>query len=219
MTGITCDRGPNSLLAVLLAAILKLSDSRGIYVLRGEHETPEVNGEDEAEGMTLKKECHERFENETEAVQLWKDINVLFFNLPYGATIHHRNDPNAKPWICVHGGPVPSFESLKTWNAIDRANRKKLLRFALGADPIEDASYRGDFQNNGRTQRMGERVFDYCLEANNARGMLRGHGEAPVGFKEKWGGKVVTVTSNHKGGKVGCVLAVNDDLTLRRYDV
>jgi Calcineurin-like phosphoesterase len=220
MMGDTCDQGHNSILVDLFAAIMKLWNSRSIYVLRGNHETRSVNEVVDVEWMTLKKECSIRFENEEEAGQLWKTMNVLFDNLPYGATIKHRDDPNADPLICVHGGPVPSFLSLKTWDTIDRAckTREKRLYPAMWADPNEDASYEEDFQDSDRTngtQSMSESVFDRCLEANKARAMVRAHGQAPGGFKEHWGGKVVTVTSCHKGGEAGCLLGVEYDLTLQ----
>jgi Calcineurin-like phosphoesterase len=222
MMGDTCDRGPNSLFVDLFAAIKKLSDPPSICVLRGNHETRKVNGDKKAQGMTLKRECRIRFEDEEEAFQLWEAMNVLFDNLPYGATINHRDDPNAKPLICVHGGPVPSFLSLETWNYIDRAyrTREKRLHAAMWADPNEDPSYEEDFQDTDRTQGtqlMSESVFDRCLKANKAQRMVRAHGEAPGGFKEMFGGKVVTVTSNHEGGEVGCLLEVNYDLTLHPY--
>lgn len=220
MMGDTCDRGPNSLFVDLFAAVMGLWDRPSIAVLRGNHETRRVNGYKKAKGMTLKKECRKRFANKKEADQLWGAINVLFDNLPYGATIKHRDDPNAKCLICVHGGPVPSYESLKSWNTIDRAklNRELRLHQAMWNDPNEDASYKGGFKKSDRTKRaqlMSESEFDSCLQANNARAMVRGHGEAPGGFKEEWGGKVVTVTSCHKGGELGCLLEVEHDLALR----
>ena len=183
-------------------------------MLRGNHETSEMNGILESGKVTLLSECQRRF-GIVQGKEWWNMINEFFTCLPYAVSINSPDDPSAKGYVCLHGGPCPTLPRLASWNKVPRADRKSQFHRVMWDDPHEDDSFEGYAKNpsrGGSARFFGQDVLDYFLDENWKRGVFRGHGHAPDGIKETWNGKVRTITSNHSEGTIGGAVFIESSL-------
>jgi hypothetical protein len=161
---------------------------------------------------SLQAECRQRF-GKAEGDKWWELINDFYDGLPYAVTIKSEKFPNAKGLVCVHGGICPNILNVNAWNRIPRAERPVKLDHVVWSDPDEGNRHRdgyGGSDRGGKAQVFGESSLDSFLEENNARAMLRGHGEAEGGWEEIWDRKVLTMNSYHSGGSSGSSAYVSD---------
>ena len=95
------DRGEHSIECLLLLLCLKILCPARIFLLRGNHESPEVNGDYALYGnSTYRTQCVRVF-GPTYGFSLWNQSNELFANLALCATIDNTI-------FCVHGG-IPQY--------------------------------------------------------------------------------------------------------------
>jgi diadenosine tetraphosphatase ApaH/serine/threonine PP2A family protein phosphatase len=219
MNGDICDRGENSLWVALFAAAEKLLNPHRFVLLRGNHETEEMNKISESGMTTLQSECRRRF-GETEGDELWKLTNELFECLPYAVSINSPDDPSAKGYVCLHGGPCPTSPLLASWNKVAREERKSHFHHVMWGDPHPDDSFEGLARNDTRGDGaiyFGQDVLDVFLDKNWKRGVFRGHGHAPDGVAERWNGKVRTITSDHSEGTIGGGVFIESSLEVNCF--
>ena len=101
------DRGRNSLECVAYLFGMKILYPKKIHLLRGNHETRDVNGWEEHYGdKCFLYQCKERFGKQIGG-NVWEQCNQVFDRLSFAAVIDHEI-------FCCHGGiprPVNSFEN------------------------------------------------------------------------------------------------------------
>jgi len=91
------DRGLSCLETVAYLLAMKVSIPRKVFLLRGNHETRDVNGWEEHYGdRSFIWQCRNRFGDET-GYRLWEAVNQVFDRLPLAAVID-------QDIFCVHGG-------------------------------------------------------------------------------------------------------------------
>lgn len=91
------DRGLNCLECVAYLFSLKLLHPTKVYMLRGNHETRDVNSwVDHYREKSFLYQCQNRFEEELGEI-LWEEVNQVFDRLPLAAIIDHE-------LFCIHGG-------------------------------------------------------------------------------------------------------------------
>ena len=91
------DRGMNSLECIAYLLGLKLLFPKKIYLIRGNHETRDVNGWVEHYGeKCFLAQCEERF-GMSKGKNVWERCNQVFDRLPLSAVIDNEI-------FCIHGG-------------------------------------------------------------------------------------------------------------------
>jgi diadenosine tetraphosphatase ApaH/serine/threonine PP2A family protein phosphatase len=211
--GDICDRGDNALWVALFAAAAKLSDPNVFYLLRGNHETSEMNKISKDGTTTLQSECHRRF-GIVLGNEWWEMLNKFFKCLPYALSINNPDDPTAKGYSCFHGGPCPTLPRLASWNKVPREDRESHFYHVMWDDPHPNDSFEG-YERSKRgvvANFFGQDVLDYFLDVNWKSSVFRGHGHAPDGVKETWNGKVRTITSNHSQGTIAGAVFIESSL-------
>jgi len=99
------DRGMNCLECIAYLLALKLLHPHKIFLLRGNHETRDVNGWEEHYGRrSFIFQCRDRFGDDV-GYKIWETVNQVFDRLPLAAVID-------QDVFCVHGGiPRPNPNS------------------------------------------------------------------------------------------------------------
>jgi len=111
------DRGKNCLEVIAYLHAMKLLLPHKVTLLRGNHETRDVNGWEEHYGpRSFLSQCNQRF-GEQLGYTVWESTNQVFDRMPLAAVID-------QDIFCVHGGiPRP----LLTWNTNDDNDDDALL--------------------------------------------------------------------------------------------
>lgn len=198
------DRGKNSIEVIALLFALKILYPKYVFLLRGNHECPEVNA-----NYGFLEECNERFS--AESTNVFNNINQCLIKLPLSAVIN-------KKIFCVHGGISPH---LNTLNDITKINRNipipndGLLCDLMWSDP---KSGNKSWQHNDRgvSYTYNEESINKFLKNNNLELMCRAHQAIHTGYKFFNNNKLLTIFSapNYCGvyGNKGAVMKINNDL-------
>jgi serine/threonine-protein phosphatase PP1 catalytic subunit len=199
------DRGPNSVETITILLCLKLLYPSNIYLLRGNHETPDIS---ELYGFC--EECMECYRNE----ELWDRFIEVFERLPLAAVISDRI-------FCVHGGLSQHLQELKQIEELSRpivVPEKGLISDLLWADP--EMSRRGySASDRGTSFTFGADVADAFLEKNDLDLICRAHQVVLDGFEFPFfpTQSVVTIFSApdylDEFGNKGAMLKIAEDLT------
>eukprot|EP00898_Chlorokybus_atmophyticus_P004370 jgi/Chlat1/4934/Chrsp31S04854 len=204
------DRGSHSLEVICLLLALKIKYPRRIHLLRGNHESGDINA-----GMGFLAECRERL-GQTDGYNAWHQLNELFDWLPLAACVDDR-------LLCMHGGVGRTLRTIAEIDAIQRpitvSEGGELLRDLLWSDPTESDSVTGIQENAHRGPGVcafgPDRVEAFC-QANGLDMIVRAHECVMDGFERFASGRLVTVFSatNYCGvvGNSGALLAVSRDL-------
>ena len=208
------DRGKHSLEVVCLLLALKLSFPNRIFLVRGNHESPEVNARD-----GFLHECVQRFGGRAEGIAAWRRVNLVFEWLPMAALINNAI-------LGVHGGIGRGVESPSQIAAMRRPLRMggengALLLDLLWSDPTASDAVEGVHTNHERGHPVvcygPDRVKSF-LEANNLSLILRAHECVMDGFQRFAGGRLITVFSAtnycNRWANAGAILLVGKDLEI-----
>lgn len=216
------DRGAYQLETICLLLALKVEHPDRVFLLRGNHESPEIN-----EKYGFREECLDRLGLSGDAI--WRCFNAVFAWMPLAATI-------ADKIFCVHGGLGLTVETLAQIAAIERPIEKAegpLLMDLLWSDPASHDSVRGISLN---VQRLGAerspdrpplpgecttfdaaRVNDFC-RTNGIHLIVRAHECVMDGFERFASGRLVTVFSASRYcnayENAGAILLVDRSLTV-----
>jgi serine/threonine-protein phosphatase PP1 catalytic subunit len=197
------DRGPNSVNTVCLLLLYKIRYPENFFLLRGNHETSQMNLM-----YGFLDECKGKYSK-----GLWKKFNGLFDWLPMAAMIDNRI-------LCVHGGIGPDLQSLDQLREIKRP--LEIPETGLECD-LTWADPEPTCDSWGTSSRMTSVVFGQqparkLLETLGLDTIFRAHQAIAKGFEfpfDPWTG-VLTIFSapNYGGtfGNAGAVVAVNSDL-------
>lgn len=209
------DRGRQSLETICLLLAMKALYPNRVFLLRGNHETEEINsvfGFMEECEMKLHEDCNDRY-------SVYRRINDVFSWLPLAATVQGK-------LLCLHGGIGPEPFSLNEISRIRRplkitdstsTNLSQLVIDILWASPGEDCLVRGA-ADAGVIRRYNEENVRNFLGRNSIQSIIRSHDCAFEGSEDFAGGLVKTVwTAVNFTGKYqnkGALLIVDSDLTI-----
>lgn len=198
------DRGENSLEVVCLLFSLKIKFPNNIYLLRGNHECPDLNG-----GYGFKDECIERYGKE--GIHIWKEINKSFQMLPMCSLLNNKI-------FCVHGGISPKINTLKEINCVNRncciPNDGIMCDFTWG-DP-KNQQLKWEESDRGCSYTFNDKALDEFMDKLNIDLIVRAHQVVDKGYQFFNNRKLVTVFSapNYCGdvGNYASVMNISKDL-------
>ncbi|XP_072937241.1 uncharacterized protein [Epargyreus clarus] len=218
------DRGAHGaeVVAYLLAA--KLQRPRSVYLIRGNHETRDIQ-----KMFTFHSECETKY-GEVEGNKIWNAINQVFDVLPLAAVVDdkvfccHGGIP--PPWVCplisaIDKIPVPlprpAEQSSVAWELLwnDPIKPNKItasLSLELAANEGFAANAR-----RGTGHVFEQAALDRFLLANGLSHVVRAHELQQAGFMCQLRGRLVSVFSSARycGGSNDCGVALLHDATLR----
>ena len=208
------DRGKHSLETIVLLLALKLQFPSRVFLVRGNHESPEVNARD-----GFLHECVQRLGGRAEGIAAWRRFNLLFEWLPMGALINGCI-------LGVHGGIGREIQSPRQISEMARPLRMggayaQQMLDLLWSDPTSSDAVTGVHINDERGSPVvcfgPDRVKSF-LEANGLSLILRAHECVMDGFQRFAGGKLITVFSAtnycNRWANAGAILLVGKDLEI-----
>jgi len=225
------DRGLSSLEVVAYLLALKVYHPRKVCLLRGNHETRDVNGWKEHYGdRSFLWQCEHRFGAEIGA-RVWDRVNAAFDRLPLAALVDDEI-------FCVHGGIprrpadadpaatrldlIDCVPPVMTINPQDPAVDPSLHRIAsecVWSDPaledqepaLDDDGF-GESMRGGGTMCFGNAAIQRFLAETGCSFIMRAHEAHAYGVSLSKMATVFTIFStskdHHQGkmAKAGCVL-------------
>ena len=196
------DRGKNSLECILLLLCLKIQFPDKIYLLRGNHESADVN-----RTFGFYDECKRKI-----SLKIYKKFCNLFNILPITALISSKI-------LCMHGGLSPHLVDINQLKQIKRPTEipdKGLLCDLVWSDPDNIAK---DFIENterGISFCFSEKAVNVFTSKNNLDLICRAHQVVEEGYQFFVNMKLITIFSapnymnmfDNNGG----ILYVNENL-------
>lgn len=201
------DRGPNSIEVIALLFAMKILYPNHVFLLRGNHECPDVN-----KNYGFYQECLERFKNEKidNSDYVFNQINLTLCSIPLAALINNKV-------FCVHGGISPGLKNICDLDKINRFSKipdNGILCDILWSDP-KSGSDDWEPSNRGTSYTYNENALDRFMNNNNLELVCRAHQMVNDGFKFFNNNKLVTIFSapNYCGecGNDGAVMHINDN--------
>jgi serine/threonine-protein phosphatase PP1 catalytic subunit len=162
------DRGENSIETISYLLALKIKYPGHVWLLRGNHETPEIS-----DMYGFREECDERY-----GTDLFPRFTEVFRYLPLAAIIGERI-------FCVHGGLSPDLTSLDQLRELKRPldiPPEGLLADLLWADPSNEIN-EWEPSERGTSYMFPGRVVRDFLDRNEFDLLCRGHQCVPNGFE------------------------------------
>ena len=173
------DRGKQSLEVICLLYAFKLKYPNQIFLLRGNHESPEMS-----EVFGFYTECCAKA-----TANAWKKFCDSFRYLPLAAVIDNQH-------FCIHGGISPDLKSIDQIKKFKRPldiPEEGLLADLLWSDPDCTITRWGP-NNRGTTVCYGPKAAEKFLKANNLKTIIRGHQLAQNGYEFPFGSNKSVVT-------------------------
>ncbi len=172
------DRGMSCLEVVAYLLAMKLMLPHKVFLLRGNHETRDVNGWEEHYGArSFIYQCRERFGEEV-GYKIWESTNQTFDRLPLAAVVD-------QDIFCVHGGiPRPISDS-----SVEGGRIKDILNVSkvAGINPPyehEDDNYQQVASDCIWSDPASEEQEQYSVDKRTGYGdSLRGGGAICFGHK------------------------------------
>ena len=228
------DRGLSSLEVVAYLLALKCLEPQKVWLLRGNHETRDVNGWEEHYGdRSFLWQCKHRFGDELGPV-VWEGVNACFDRLPLCAVIDdeiccvhggmpRRPPPGPRPF-CADADQKTRLELLDMVphvitinppdNSID-ADLQQMASECLWSDPaieeqepdLNETGF-GESLRGGGTVCFGHAAIKAFLEETGCAFIVRAHEAHAHGVSLSKGAKVFTVFStskdHHQGRQASC---------------
>lgn len=181
------DRGPKQLECFLMVIILKILHPQKYYLLKGNHETLEMN-----QKYGFFQDFMSRFKN----IEKFNEILMIYNVLPLCALVNNSI-------LCLHGGIPQDFEildklkSIKTKELDPYINTlSQNLTQIMWNDPKSNLqgfseSFRGPGINF-----FGEDVFETFLKENNLKFVIRSHELFPEGYRWFFHGRLLSIFSS-----------------------
>jgi len=176
------DRGPYQVENIVFLLALELVYPDRVYLVRGNHESPLMNSR-----YGFKNVVASRYGREA-----YKAFERVFSNMSYAALIDGRI-------LGVHGGIARGLRSIGEIESLPKNDSRPSDPRAfeiLWNDPDESVEY---FEPNTMrgpgTFLYGWHAVDEFLRENGLELLLRAHQPFPEGFREHFGGRVITIFS------------------------
>ena len=197
------DRGKKSLECILLLLCLKIKYPSRIFLLRGNHESADVN-----RTYGFYDECKRKM-----SIKIYKKFCILFNSFPITALVGEKI-------LCMHGGLAQKLKNLDQLKEIKRPTEipeSGLLCDLVWSDP--DENLRLDFKKNnerGISVCFSKETVEKFTEKNGLDLICRAHQVVEEGFQFFANMKLITIFTapnymeefDNKGG----ILKVNEDL-------
>lgn len=186
------DRGPYQLECFVIVLCLKLMSPNTYYLLKGNHETLEMN-----KYYGFYTEFTHKFDDK----ELYDVVLSLYDVLPLCAIIN-------KEILCLHGGIPEDFDILKKFKAIKsdevysnfKSFSSSILQI-LWNDPKETIiGFIESFRGPG-IKFFGEDAFEKFMERNSLSFLIRAHEWFPEGFRWFFQNRLLSIfsSSNYRG--------------------
>mmetsp|Transcript_31866 Transcript_31866/g.53761 ORF Transcript_31866/g.53761 Transcript_31866/m.53761 type:complete len:599 (+) Transcript_31866:106-1902(+) len=228
------DRGMSCLECIAYLFALKVLYPYKIDLLRGNHETRDVNGwELHYQEKSFLYQCKERFGLEM-GETVWEECNQTFDRLPLSAVIDHEI-------FCIHGGiprpidskmteiesilAMPNIVSIMPAYDHEEDWMKQVGTDCIWSDPASedmedmlDQTGFGESPRGGGAVCFGAAAIENFLAANNLSYIIRAHEAHAHGVALSKGARVFTVFStskDHRQGSramAGCILVDCDKI-------
>jgi GGDEF domain-containing protein len=184
MTGDYVDRGPQTVENIEALLDLKQRYPNNIILLRGNHETAEIN--QQLSYNPLKYQLEKKY-GSSKGTELWKKYNEVFNDLPYVAV-------TGNGIVALHGG-IP--EGINSFNDLTKlsANQKEQI---LWSDPNENVKGFRE-SSRGAGNEFGQDAFNNFMDNIGGKVLIRSHQYFQEGFKKSFDGKLITIFSAEYG--------------------
>jgi len=229
------DRGMSCLEVVAYLLSMKLLLPHKVFLLRGNHETRDVNGWEEHYGeRSFIYQCRSRFGDDL-GFRIWESCNQVFDRMPLSAVID-------QDIFCVHGGiprPVTDLAGITTGSRIqdilkvpkvaginppyehEEENVQQVASDCIWSDPasdeqeangVDEESGFGESLRGGGAICFGHKAVTDFLQQQGFSYIMRAHEAHAEGVAVSKGARVFTVFSTSKdhnqGSKAmaGCIL-------------
>eukprot|EP00986_Skeletonema_menzelii_P018414 scaffold26636_cov153-Skeletonema_menzelii.AAC.25 len=227
------DRGMSCLEVVSYLLAMKLMLPHKVFLLRGNHETRDVNGWEEHYGArSYIAQCRERFGEEI-GYKVWESTNQTFDRLPLAAVVD-------QDIFCVHGGiPRPISDSSVEGGRIkdilnvskvaginppyehEDDNYQQVASDCIWSDPASEEQEQysvdrrtgyGDSLRGGGAICFGHKAVTNFLQQQGFSYIMRAHEAHAEGVAVSKGARVFTVFSTSKdhnqgnNAMAGCIL-------------
>ncbi|MFW9865381.1 MAG: metallophosphoesterase [Candidatus Thorarchaeota archaeon] len=186
------DRGPHQLECLLFILILKILHSQKYYLIRGNHETAEIN-----KVYGFFQDFMNRFHDRSKFNEIVKFYDVL----PLCAVVNSRI-------LCLHGGIPQDTGVLKKIKGVQTKNIGLIFKsivFSLFQimwnDPKDGLNgFTGSFRGEG-IKYFGEDVFNIFMRRNEFDFLIRAHECFPEGYRWFFNKKLLSIFSseNYRG--------------------
>jgi len=187
------DRGPKQIECLIFILALKILDPLKFFILRGNHETLEMN---QAYGFFYE------FSQKFESFDRYKEILEVYNVLPICAIIN-------KEVLCLHGGIPEDFNLIEKLKGLKAKNLDNSLLKSLGVgifqimwnDPKSDLSGFMDSYRGMGIKSFGEDVFEEFRKKNKLKYLIRAHECFPEGYVWFFNKRLLSIFSsaNYRG--------------------
>ncbi|MHA2266842.1 MAG: metallophosphoesterase [Promethearchaeota archaeon] len=186
------DRGSRQLECLLFILALKVLNPQRYYLLRGNHETLEIN-----QNYGFYQEFINRFKDPHK----FNEIVAIYNSLPICAIINNKI-------LCLHGGIPQDKQILQKIRGIKTTDLGDIFNLVAPSyfqimwnDPkLRLNGFTDSFRGPG-IKFFGEDVFDIFLEENNLELVIRAHECFPEGFRWFFHKRLLSIfsSSNYRG--------------------
>ena len=197
------DRGVQSIEVIIILFIFKVRYPQNFFILRGNHESREMNKE-----YGFYTECMQKYD-----VHVYNAIEEIFDWLPLAALIGNKI-------FCIHGGLSPLLKNVTQIKEIDRPiviGNEGLIYDLVWSDPNPESDKWSHSKRNVGIS-FGKEIVKEFLEHNNLDLIVRAHELENNGYSFPFGQEINFITlfsaPNYCGtyGNKGAILHVNEDL-------
>ncbi len=186
------DRGSYQLECLILVLALKIKDSNKYFLLKGNHETLEVN---------RNYGFYQDFLNRFKDPKKFNHVIALYNALPYSALVNESI-------LCLHGGIPEEFNAINRLrgiktseiNLIDENTAKSLLQI-MWNDPKPNLKGFAESFRGKEIKFFGEDVFSDFMRENKLDYLIRAHERFPEGYKWFFNKRLLSIFSsaNYRG--------------------
>ena len=187
------DRGANQLECLIVILAYKILNPKSFFILKGNHETFEMN---QAYGFFYD------FLGKFKDPNKFNEILAVYSVLPICAIVN-------KSILCLHGGIPEDIEILSKLKGLKTRNIDQSLMNSIGDgifqiiwnDPKESLrNFKGSFRGP-EINFFGEEAFNKFIDANNLKYLIRAHECFPEGYRWFFNNKLLSIFSaaNYRG--------------------
>ena len=228
------DRGKSCLECIAYLFVMKYQLPNKVFLLRGNHETRDVNGWEEHYGeRSFIFQCRNRFGDDV-GYRVWEACNQIFDRLPLAGVID-------QDVFCVHGGiprPISNSTRIQDMLSVPRVaginppyeheddQYQQVASDCIWSDPaseeqestVDPESGFGESLRGGGAICFGNKAVAHFLKEQGFSYIMRAHEAHAEGVSLSKGARVFTVFStsqDHNQGSnamAGCMLVDNDKL-------
>jgi diadenosine tetraphosphatase ApaH/serine/threonine PP2A family protein phosphatase len=186
------DRGLYQLECLILVLALKIKDSNKYYLLKGNHETLEVN-----RNYGFYQDFLNRFKNPKK----FNQVTAIYNTLPYSALVNESI-------LCLHGGIPEEINAINRLRGIKTSeinltyeNTAKSLLQIMWNDPKPNLKGFAESFRGREIKFFGEDVFTDFMRENKLDYLIRGHERFPEGYKWFFNEQLLSIFSstNYRG--------------------